>query len=325
MTPDEFNDMRDGAETAVLVSAAVETGLLRALVSGPSTAAEVAARLDLDERAVGIVLAALVPAGLVTVDNECFALTEVGRGQFADAASPEYMAGGLPHWLSVVRAFTRLPEAIREGGPVGDRLPGERARGHVARFMSAMASRNDEQVSRTVALVLGRRPRARAALDLGGGPGVYARAMRAAGVEHVTLYDQPETIDYVLEAYDLGSAPGIEAVRGDFMLDPLPAGPFDIVLLSNVVHIYEAEANAALLRRAAQVTAPGGVVAIGDFVRGRSPRAARFAVVMLLRTEGGNTYDEATYERWLRDSGFVDVQVDDLNDRAQLVTAVRAG
>jgi SAM-dependent methyltransferase len=325
MTKDQFNDMRDGAETAVLVSAAVETGLLRALLDGPATAEAVARRLDLDGRAVGIVLAALGPAGLVVEDGDGFTLTDTGRRLFADSDSPDYMAGGLPHWLSVIRGFTRLPEALRDGGPVGGRLPGERSGGHVARFMSAMASRSDEQVSRTVSRVLARRPGARTALDLGGGPGVYARALQAAGVERVTLYDQPETVDYVLDAYDLRDAPGIEAVRGDFMADPLPAGPFDVVLLSNVLHIYGAEANAGLLRKVAAVTTPGGVVAIGDFVRGRSQRAARFAVVMLLRTEGGNTYDEATYERWLRDSGFVDVEVDDVSDRAQLVTALRAG
>ncbi len=325
MTRDELNDMRDGAEIAVLVSAAVETGLLTALLDGPATAESVASRLDLDRRATNIVLAALEPAGLVSADGGRFTLTDGGRRLFADPASPDYAAGGLPHWLSVIRAFTRLPEALREGGPVGDRPPGERSGGRVARFMGAMASRTDEQVAHTVERLLSRRPGARTALDLGGGPGLYARALRAAGVDRVTLYDQPETVDYVLDAFDLGNAPGIEAVRGDFMADPLPAGPFDIVLLSNVLHIYGPEENAGLLRKVARVMAPGGVVAIGDFVRGRSPRAARFAVVMLLRTHTGNTYDEATYERWLRDSGFADVRVEDVNDRAQLVTAVRAG
>lgn len=324
MTKDQFNDMRDAAETAVLVSAAVETGLFRALLDGPTTAESVARSLDLDARAVGIVLAALGSIGLVAADGDRFAVTDVARRLFADPDSPEYMAGGLPHWLSLMRAFTRLPEALREGGPVGDRRPGERSEGRIAQFMSAMASRSDDQISRTVERVLSRRPGARSALDLGGGPGLYARALHAAGVARLTLYDQPETVDYVLDTYGLGDAQGIDVVRGDFMADPLPAGPFDVVLLSNIMHIYGAEANAGLLRRVARVTAPGGVVAIGDFVRDRSPRAARFAVVMLLRTEGGNTYDEATYERWLRDSGFVDVRVEDVTDSAQLVTALRA-
>jgi len=82
-----------------------------------------------------------------------------------------------------------------------------------------------------------------------------------------------------------------------------------------------AEDNAKLLRSVHGVMQPGGVVAIGDFVRGRSGRADEFALVMLLRTDRGDTYTEVEYRAWLADAGFEDVQIDDVDPDRQLITA----
>lgn len=318
-----LNEQRDAAEMVLVTAAAVETGLFRALADGPATAADLARRLELDARAVSIVLGALEPAGLAVRDGDVFRLTDRALRTLADPSSPEHAAGGLPHWLDLMGTFARLPEALREGGPVGERPVGERDAAGVARFMAAMASRDRDQVRRTVELVLARRPGARTVLDLGGGPGVYARAFLEAGFERVTLFDRDDALAHVQEAYGVGEVEAVEAVAGDFLEDPLPAGPYDAVLLSNITHIYPGDANAALLKKVHGVVAPGGVVAIGDFVRGRSSRAARFAVVMLVRSQGGDTYDEATYRSWLEAAGFVDIRIDDVTDATQLVTGVR--
>ncbi|MDX1568744.1 MAG: methyltransferase, partial [Longimicrobiales bacterium] len=125
--------------------------------------------------------------------------------------------------------------------------------------------------------------------------------------------------------YGLEDDPAIGLEGGDFNEDPLPPGPFDIVLLSNILHIYGPSKNRSLLRKVADVTTEGGVCAIGEFVRGASPRAARFALTMLLKTEEGNTYSEEEYAEWLRAAGFRDVRLERLDEDRQLLTAVRAG
>lgn len=113
-------------------------------------------------------------------------------------------------------------------------------------------------------------------LDLGGGPGHIARAFADEGLE-VTLLDTPKTVAWVRGAYGLDEAERIHPVGADFLEDPLPEGPFDVVLLSNV----------------------------------------------LMKTEGGDTYAEPEYREWLRDAGFGDVEVEDLDRDRQLVTALR--
>jgi SAM-dependent methyltransferase len=316
-------EMRDDAERIVTVAAAVEAGLFEALreLDG-GTAAEVAGRAGLDPRAVRIVLAPLADLGLVAGDGERWALSPAGARLFGDPGADDYAGGGMGLWLANLGRWTRLGETLRTGRPPED-LPSEAAEdeeARIARFMAGMAAAPRERVERTVELVMGRADQPRTMLDLGGGPGHFARAFADRGMR-ATVLDLPETVRYVADAYGLEGDERIDLVGADFTHDPLPAGPFDIVLLSNVTHMLGAEENASLLRQVRGVMRPGGVVAIGDFVRGRSGRADGFALVMLLRTDRGDTYTEAEYHDWLEAAGFDEVQMDDVDPDRQLITA----
>ena len=78
--------------------------------------------------------------------------------------------------------------------------PGARRR--VGPKMAWVAAAPDRRVERVVDACLARRPRARTVLDLGGGPGRYARGFAARGLQ-VTLLDTPATVEHVARAYDL--------------------------------------------------------------------------------------------------------------------------
>lgn len=92
--------------------------------------------------------------------------------------------------------------------------------------------------------------------------------------------------------------------------------------MGNICHIYSGEENRLLIKRVRKLLKPDGMVAIEDFVRGRSPMAEMFAVNMLANTEGGNTYTEAQYREWLSDAGFRNIEVIDLAEKnSQLITA----
>jgi SAM-dependent methyltransferase len=267
------------------------------------------------------VLAALADAGLLEREGGRYRPTETCRAGLCDPESEEFVGGGLALWLHNLGALVRLDEVLRTGIPL-DALTGRRDRHSVARLMSAMAAAPAARVRKLVDGSLRRARRPRRALDVGAGPGHMSRELADRGL-HVTLFDTPETIDYVRTEYRLGEEDRLTLVSGDFTKGPLPDGPFDLVLLSNVLHIYGPEQNRRLVHEAARVTSPGGVVAIQDFVRGRSGRAARFALVMLLRTEGGDTYELAELTDWMESGGLEDVRVEDLDPDRQLVTAIR--
>jgi len=70
------------------------------------------------------------------------------------------------------------------------------------------------------------------------------------------------------------------------------------------------------------VLVPGGSIAVVDFVRGRHPFAAVFAVNMLVNTETGGTWTWEEYVAWLTDAGFKDMRLNEVGER-QIITAIR--
>ncbi|TKB73407.1 MAG: class I SAM-dependent methyltransferase [Nitrospira sp.] len=94
----------------------------------------------------------------------------------------------------------------------------------------------------------------------------------------------------------------------DFIKHAIP-GRYDVVWLSNVLHIYSPAENRKLLRNIARVLAPGGRLLIQEALlhdrHDLAPLGANlFAVTMLLFTDRGNTYSVREATDWLMCSGF---------------------
>lgn len=322
---------RRHADWAVVAALGLEVGVYDALADAPLSTGDLAERLDADERGLGILVGALEELGAVRRDEDGWRLTGPGRARFVDEDTPDHQAGAAGLWLSNTRRLLdELPatvsggEAARTAGAGGSDGGGSDD-GDVARFQAAMADK-DPRLVEAVAEGCARACRERTpgggrALDLGGGPGVFARALRDRGFE-VTLFDTPEVVEHVADAHGLAEAPGIELAAGDFE-ETLPDGPFELVLLANITHLLPPAKNADLLSRLADRITPGGVLAALDFVRGASPFASLFAITMLLNTEEGNTYRRADYERWLGEAGFEEIRLRAVDDDRHLLTARR--
>ncbi len=216
-----------------------------------------------------------------------------------------------------MEAWLKLPDIIKGAKP-------DRAERDVAAFMNAMASRPDKVVEEAVEHCLIRKSNAKNVLDLGGGPGKYAKAFINRGLNAV-LYDLPDTIDYVKTQFGLGDVRNLTLRKGDFtkeFVNEFAGESFDIVFMGNICHIYSEEENRKLIKRASNILRSAGMIAIEDMVRGRSPMAEMFAVNMLANTEDGSTYTEMQYREWLTDAGFRKIEVIDLAQKSnQLITA----
>lgn len=324
--PGDLKPFRRHAEWAVVASTARELGLYDALADGPATPGELADGLDLDARGVGIVLGVLEEMGLVRAEPEgAYRLTGSARGLLVDRDTPDYMGEAVDLWLRNIREWTTsLPASVSSGAPPEDALHGDEEmsdREAMESFQAAMANKNPRLVEAVVDAVVERTTGPGRVLDLGGGPGTFTRVFVERGWEAV-LQDRPDVVDHVADAYGLADVGGLELVGGDF-LETLPDGPFDVVFLANITHLWDAGTNRALLARCAQRLAPGGVLAVMDFVRGAEPFGALFAVTMLLNTERGNTYSLQRYEEWLEGAGLREVRCRNVPEDRQVVTAVR--
>jgi SAM-dependent methyltransferase len=312
---DEWFEPR-GWQELLMVAAAVEVDLFPAL-STPSTAERLAERLALDHRALGVLLDALAELGYVVRTDGGLALAGPAAPRFGDKLSPDYLGWAVLHSARLVRRWLTLPEVLRTGRPA----PGDRFTEGIEGFIRAMDVYAGVTAEKVADLCLERLPAAATALDIGGATGTVSKVFSDRGLA-VTLFDLPEAIE-TIKAEIAASHPNITPVGGDFN-EGIPAGPFDIAVLGNVTHIYGPEKNRTLFRRVFEQLSPGGLIAILDFVRGRSPSAPLFGVNMLVNTQEGGTWTEPEYADWLTGAGFSRPELIDLEGRDQQLVVARS-
>lgn len=313
----DFDRAIDDANKLVLIGSALKTGIFSALIEEKDIDT-LTRELKADKRALYIVIEALCGMGYVEKKKDKYIIAERARPLFIKGGD-EYVGGYLPHFMNKIKAWLELPLIIK-----GEK-PGRKKPENIGVFMNAMASRPDATVEKVVDECLKRKKDARNVLDLGGGPGKYSRAFVDRGLKAV-LFDMPETIDHVSRKFRLSGIKDLTLKKGDFTDDgfvkEFDEHSFDIVFMGNITHIYSEDENRKLLERARKLVKKGGMVAIEDFVRGRSPSASMFAVNMLASTESGGTWTEAQYRELLIDAGFSGIEVLDFDGiEKQLITA----
>lgn len=300
-------------ESSVLCALA-RLRVFEALGDGAATPAGLAATLALDPPTLERVLRSACALGLLEVDDEGrFAVTRLFRPVLADPSGPGYVGNWLRYVHECQRAVLALPDVVAD--------PGLRARSSNGPWRDPRAARlatlamHDTASVRARALVerldLGG---VRTILDVGCGPGSSAYALAAGDPAiAITLVDRAEVLEVAREiAAALAVANPITFAAADLRGDPLPAGPFDLVLFSNVLMALGRADARALLGAARERLRPGGrVVVQSPFPSGEHGRSRWPAIVDLLllcTTADGAIHSIEETEAWLREAGFEAVE-----------------
>ncbi|MBC7292564.1 MAG: hypothetical protein H5T84_00410, partial [Thermoleophilia bacterium] len=164
-----------------------------------------------------------------------YVLTEVARQHLVEEG-PERERYSLLHQANKLRGWLTLPEVIRTGKPV----PPDPAQRDWETMALAMGERDQEVLQEVVERCLAYAGRISTMLDVGGAVGHVARQFARCGVR-ATLLDRPEVMPFA-KRFLGAEAANIALVGGDFT-EGLPSGPFDLVYLGNVTHIYGPETN----------------------------------------------------------------------------------
>ncbi|MGH7205622.1 MAG: methyltransferase [Nitrospiraceae bacterium] len=292
-------------ETKILL-AAVKLDLFSLLAEKQLTALEIAQRIQADERALGLLMNALVAIRVLTKEDDRFANTEVAR-TYLVRASPQYVG----HLLLLHDAewdnWGKLEETIRTGRSPVKRHIFETDPELGANVLSVL-HRIGQQSGPALAkrLELGG---TKTLLDLGGGAGTNAIAFCQVYPDLVaTVFDLPQTLKTAERAVKEAGLEGrITLLPGDFNRDPL-GGPYDVVLMADILHYQDSGANAALVKKTFVHLNAGGRLIIKDrFLdeSGTSPAwTTAFAVHILVNTERGRCYRVLDAQCWLAEVGF---------------------
>lgn len=353
---DAIDRMVAGYREAQILFAAVRLGLFDALGDGALDAATLAERLEADRRGTRILCDALAALGVLGKEGtgaegggqgEADPTGTAGGGtayrsspaarEFLTTDSPRSKVPMLLHGAKLYERWAGLVDAVTRGAPVPDERIDPRLMDDEAAFAGAMAAIGRESAVTTVdALVrVGALEGVRTALDLGGGPGLYAieLARRVPGLRGVVL-DRPATLEVArrnVEAAGLSEPAGsggtgsVVTTRPGDALEGDLGGPYDLVFTSNFLHIFPPETNRRLVARAATALAPGGRIAVKDFLldpdRTTPLGGALFAVNMLVGTEGGDSFTVDEVHGWFRDAGLEPEETVDLTAQSRLALA----
>jgi predicted O-methyltransferase YrrM len=291
------------------VSVAVKLDIFESLASGPLTVAELAHRIKASQRGIQLLLNALEAIGYVKQQNSHYSNTPM-TAKWMVRSSPHYVAEMFPYMNDVLEIWGDLDEAIRRGETPTlawewlDQHPGGWDKYNAA--MVAMAQMATPEVIAKVKLPNA----ARRLLDAGGSHGLYAiNFCKRYPNLSATILDGPQTRKLAeANIVAAGMEKRVSFQEGDFWTDDLSDG-YDVVLLFNIIHMYQSDKNIELLQRVGSVLNPGGVIVIMDQMA--TPASAPTAKAMaglnglnLFVNVNGQTYSPRDIASWLGQAGL---------------------
>ncbi len=295
-------------ETKILLTAA-KLDLFSTLDGRARTLSDIAAKLGADEAALGLVMNALVAMRILYKEGEAYRNSEVAATYLVKHAA-QYVGHLLILHDAEWENWSRLEETVRTGRRlvtrhVFDTDPELGA--NVLAVLHRIGQQSGPELAKRLEL-----GSVAHLLDLGGGAGTNAIAFcRVYPDLKATVFDLPATLRLTERTVkEAGLESRIALVPGDFNVDPL-GGPYDVALMSDVLHYQSFEANAAVVAKVFAHLNPGGRLVIKDrFLdpSGTGPAwTTAFAVHILVNTERGACYRTADAMRWMRDAGYESV------------------
>lgn len=311
VTPVRFFETVNAFQNTAALKAAVELDFFTAIAEGSTTAAEIAARCQTAERGARILCDNLTILGFLTKEGDNYGLAP-DAAAFLDRRSPMYLGGAVEFLLSptLVEGFTRLTDAVRKGGTAlpeqGSVTPDNRVWVDFAQGMAPMMAMPAQLMAD---LVPTDRDREVKLLDIAAGHGLFGIAFAQRNPRlHVYAVDWPAVLDVARGNADASAVGDRYHLLGGNAFEVDFGTGYDVVLLTNFLHHFDAETIDALLRRIHASLNEGGRVVTLEFVpnddRITPAVPAHFSLVMLASTPSGDAYTFAEFDEMFRRAGF---------------------
>jgi SAM-dependent methyltransferase len=304
-----FETLRAYEQTEAL-RAAIELDIFTAIGEGASTAADIAVKCGASERGVRILCDSIVTDGLLTKNDGQYSCAP-DAAFFLDRRSPDCIASVAEFLCSDENVIGSLSLAAcaRKGGTVqqgqGSVEPDNPFWVLFARTMAPMMAMPARAIAEQVA---GTGPVK--VLDIAAGHGIFGIAIGQKNAQaEIFAVDWASVLEVAKEnAAKAGISKRYHAIPGS-AFDVDFGSDYDIVLLANFLHHFDAPTNEHFLHKVHASLKPGGKAVTLEFcpnedrVTPLSP--ARFAITMLQSTAHGDAYTFRELDSMLCNAGFL--------------------
>ncbi|WP_405016251.1 methyltransferase [Kitasatospora sp. NBC_00070] len=312
VTRQDLLAMMSSVRRTGVLRAGVDLKVFDALADGPARSEAVATACGADPRAVHILLNALAAIGLLETDGDRFRLAPGADGILV-STHPDYYGHAVRLAASDYEwdAIKRLGDAVRSGGTVMEQnaeTPSYTFWEDFAELGTLNTQPIADLVADAVFPVPGRdRP---TVLDIACGHGLYGYTLAARDPRaEVWSLDWPNVLAVTeANAERLGVRDRAHYLPGDMFDVPL-GGPYDVVVVANVLHHFSTDRATELLARAGSALRPGGrlvaiAISTGDAAPHRDPVPHLFSALMLAWTSEGQVHPLSAYEDMVVAAGF---------------------
>jgi precorrin-6B methylase 2 len=311
VTPERLMQFAFAFAAPLVIEAAVRHRVFDILAGQPLTLEALAEATGASRRGLAAIGDALVGFGLLARDDAGrYALTPESD-TFLVRQHPGFI-GGIFHHMSnqLMPNWLHLTEIVATGKPAARVNEASQGQAFFTDFVEdifPMSYPSARLLAETLRLAQAERPVS--VLDLAAGSGVWGITLAQAS-PHVTVraVDWPEVLAVTRRVAErLGLGERLTTVAGDLLEADFGSG-HQVATLGHILHSEGSERSRALLHRTHAALAPGGTIAIAEFLvnadRRGPPNGLVFAVNMLVNTDAGGTYSFEEIAGWLAEAGF---------------------
>ena len=330
VTPERIMQFAWGFVPPLVLEAAIHHRVFDLLDGGPKTVSEIQRETGASERGLTAIMNALVGLNFLEKDKHgSYSLTPESAA-FLVSTKPAFQGGMIRHGSKqLIPKYLQLNTIVATGQP--DEAVNQEPLG--ADFFQQFVNDifpNSYPAAQALSRHLnanGTAPVVRL-LDLAAGSGVWGIAI-AQGSEkiHVTAVDWPEVIPVTRKTVDrFGLTGRFSFIAGDLLQADFGVD-YTVATLGHILHSEGRERSRALLAKTFHALAPGGTIAIAEFLvnadRTGPLNGLLFAVNMLVNTEYGDTYSFEEITSWLQAAGFINPRTLDSPGPSPLVLATK--
>lgn len=330
VTPERIMQFAWGYVPPLILEAAIRHRVFDVLDNGPKTVHEVHQETGASERGLTAIMNALVGLEFLAKDEQDRYSLTAESAAFLVTTKPGFQGGLIRHCSEqLIPKWLHLNEIVANGKPAASVNQQESGSEFFKQFVNdifPMSYPAAQTLARHLNVDITGGPVR--VLDLAAGSGVWGIALaQSSDNVRVTAFDWPDVIPVTRGTVDrFGLTDRFSFIEGDLLKADFGSN-YTIATLGHILHSEGKERSRALLAKTFRALAPGGTIAIAEFLvnadRTGPVNGLFFAVNMLVNTDEGDTYSFEQIGSWLAEAGFTDARTIDSPGPSPLILATK--
>ena len=318
--------LSSGFRESKIILTANEFDLFTVLSENRLPSNEIAETIQVDARALAIIMDALSAMGFLIKEDDLYRNSETTE-RFLVKGKSDYKGHLLKFMNRLWKHWNNLEETIRTGSAdLEADLPGQSEQAYNQVYIWAMDNIGRERAERAAKKL--NLSNVRKMLDIAGGAATYSIAFAKENPQlNSVILDLHFPLEVASENIEKnGLKNRISTLTGSYWETEYEP-EFDLVLISQVVHGLSYSQCTELIKRSVYALAPGGRMIVSDSILAEDRtfpyHAALFSAYMLATTERGQCYTFNEVREWMENAGLSNIRRIELDAESEMIEGVK--